>query len=276
MGLLLDTSTTSQVPKEIVKGYIINDKGDELKAYLNSLDKTEKDKMLSNSITRFGENVPLRQAIHHRSLTCIRALILCGADVGLPDGAKIILARNILLYNKEDDAQLAVIILRSYHGPLEDLPFAKAPPPGTCFATLARSHSAAWQLLPILALKGLKPVTTPDHDDMAILAQAAENIHDLVQTPSRDDIVLNDNIDGATDGSHVDSSSSSSSRPNVSLRKCIYEWMDAYYSSNHHHSLKNQCRICIRKALRVPDEQSVDELELPPTLKDYLLLRFVN
>ena len=112
---------------------------------------------------------------------------------------------------------------------------------------------------------------------MAILAQAAENIPDSVQPLPRDDIVIDDSIDaidGTNDSNDIDSSSSS--RSNVSMRKCIYEWMDAYYSSNHHYSLKNQCRICIRKALRVPDELSVDELELPPTLKDYLLLRFVN
>ena len=60
MGLLADTSTPSSGPKEKINAFILTDKGDELRTFLNSLEKREKKKLLSNSIVRFGENVPLR------------------------------------------------------------------------------------------------------------------------------------------------------------------------------------------------------------------------
>ena len=61
MGLLLDTSTTTtQSPKDIINGYIVTNRGPELKTYLDSLEKGQKERLLSNSITKFGENVPLR------------------------------------------------------------------------------------------------------------------------------------------------------------------------------------------------------------------------
>ena len=64
MGLLLDTSaTTTQSPKDIINGYIVTNRGAELKAYLDSLEKDQKERLLSNSITKFGENVPLRYTL---------------------------------------------------------------------------------------------------------------------------------------------------------------------------------------------------------------------
>ena len=115
-------------------------------------------------------------------------------------------------------------------------------------------------------------MTTPNHDDMAVLAQAAENIP---EAPAEVVPMVTDESD--TPEPHVAPSNvASASSTRVSLRKCIYEWMDAYYSTNHHHSLKNQCRVAIRTALRVPDEEAVDQLELPPVLRDYLLLRIAN
>ena len=60
MGLLLDSSLEREDKKAKIRLMIQNDAGEELAAFLHSLDKAEKIKLLSNSITKFGENVPLR------------------------------------------------------------------------------------------------------------------------------------------------------------------------------------------------------------------------
>ena len=60
LGLLASSSAASPNPKEKLQTLITLDRGEELARYLNSLEKKEKIKLLSNSITRFGDNVPLR------------------------------------------------------------------------------------------------------------------------------------------------------------------------------------------------------------------------
>ena len=60
MGLLLDSSLEREDKKAKIRLMIQNDAGGELAAFLQPLDKAEKIKLLSNSITKFGENVPLR------------------------------------------------------------------------------------------------------------------------------------------------------------------------------------------------------------------------
>lgn len=241
MGLLHETAMTSSDPKAKLKSLIEQNKGGELSDFLQSLDVEEKTRHLNTSLNRFGNVTPLRAAIDLRSYASIRALILAGADV-TSAGAKALFARNLLLFNDESDSKLAFNLLSSYFGPIEDLPFAVLQPPGTCIAMICRSHYSAQELLPILLLLGLKPISTPTHDDVALLTEICINSEPYSGRVSE-------------------------------KRREILDFVEPYWSTDHHHSLKNQCRIVIRKSLIVPDEEQVRHLGLPSRLAQYLLLK---
>ena len=122
----------------------------------------------------------------------------------------------------------------------------------------------------------------PDHDDMRILAQKAEAKPGSGSPNPTEPIALFPEPMLFPDARQQQPQQQEQQQQELQIvaethqakfKKSIYDWLDLYYSTDHHNSLKNMCRVVIRRTMRVPDEMQIEKLRLPSTIKDYMMLR---